>query len=109
MATGFNAWGRIFLVNGQWRAVGGVKDGPAKILHAGDRLACLSSADDWLCLNETEDAAHKSRRWLKQPPTDKQLLYLPAARKQSAQTRYEASCILAHTFNKWKIDRALAS
>lgn len=109
MATGFTAWGGIFLVNGQWRAVGGVKDGPAKILHVGDRVACLSSADDWLSLNETEDAAHKSRRWLMQPPTDKQMIYLPDSRKQSVRTRYEASCILAHTFNKWKIDKALTS
>jgi hypothetical protein len=107
MATGFDAWSGIFLVNGEWRAVGGLKDGLAKILHIGDRVACLSSADDWLCLNETEAAAHKSRRWLKQPPTDKQLIYLPDSRKQTVHTRYEASCVLAHAFNKWKIDKVL--
>jgi hypothetical protein len=108
MATGFNAWGGIFMQDDRWLALGGAKGGAARVLYAGDKTACLASADDWLCINETEDAAHKSRRWLHQPPTEKQLTYLPSNYKGFQLTRYDASCILAHTFNKGKIQYALA-
>jgi len=107
MATGFEAWGGIISRDGRWYAVGGSKDGAAHVLQVGDRLACLASADDWLRENETEDAAHKSRRWLRQPATDKQLRYMPVEHRGADLTRYEASCILAHTFNRWKIAQAL--
>ncbi|OGS32964.1 MAG: helicase [Elusimicrobia bacterium RIFOXYA2_FULL_53_38] len=108
MATGFNAWGGIFLDKDRWLAVGGAKGVPAHVLYVGNKTTCLASADDWLCVNETEDAAHKSRRWLHQAPTDKQLIYLPDNYKNLALTRYDASCILAHTFNKARIQSALA-
>lgn len=107
MATGFEAWGGIISRDGRWYAVGGAKNAPAKVLQVGERLACLASADDWLRMNETEDAAHKSRRWLRQPVTDKQLRYLPPERRGDELTRYEASCVLAHTFNRWKIAQAI--
>lgn len=107
MATGFEAWGGIVSRDERWYAIGGSKDGAAHVLQVGDRLACLSSADDWLRENETEDAAHKSRRWLRQPVTEKQLRYLPPEHRGADLTRYEASCILAHTFNRWKIAQAL--
>lgn len=109
MATGFEAWGGIVSRGGRWYAVGGAKNAPAKVLQVGERLACLASADDWLRENETEDAAHKSRRWLRQPVTDKQLRYLPPERRGGELTRYEASCVLAHAFNRWRIDRAIRS
>lgn len=108
MATGFNAWGGIFQQDDRWLALGGAKGGSARVLYVGDKTACLASADDWLCINETEDAAHKSRRWLRQPPTEKQLAYLPSNYKGFELTRYDASCILAHTFNRGKIQYALA-
>ncbi|MBI5243392.1 MAG: helicase, partial [Elusimicrobia bacterium] len=109
MATGFEAWGGIFQRGGRWYAVGGAGSAPAKVLYVGDRLACLASADDWLSVNETEDAAHKSRRWLGQPPTEKQLKYLPAAFRSLVSTRYQASCVLAHSFNRRRIELALAA
>ncbi|MBI4396841.1 MAG: DEAD/DEAH box helicase, partial [Elusimicrobia bacterium] len=67
VAAGFNAWGGVFKVNGHWCAVGGFQGEAVKLMAVGDRAACLASADDWLNLNETEEAAHKSRRWLSQP------------------------------------------
>ena len=106
MATGFEAWGGIFMQGNRWYAVGGSKANAPRVLYVGDRTACLASADDWLCLNESEDAAHKSRRWLHQPPTDKQLHYLPSGARPL--TRYEASCMLAHSFNRGRIQNALA-
>lgn len=107
MATGFEAWGGIFHRGELWYAVGGSKQAPAKVLYVGDKLACLASADDWLNINESEDAAHKSRRWLHAPVTEKQLRYLPDTRSASSMTRYQASCLLAHAFNHRKIETAL--
>lgn len=107
MASGFNAWGGIIERDGLWYAVGGANGVPAHVLQVGERLACLASADDWLRMNETEDAAHKSRRWLRQPPTEKQLRYLPREHRDADLTRYAASCALAHSFNRGQIERAL--
>jgi len=107
IATGFDAWGGIFKKGDGWCAVGGLRKGPAKMLCVGERTACLASADDWLCLNETEDAAHKSRRWLRQSPTEKQIIYLPESCKSLPRTRYEAACLLTHKFNRQSIEQVL--
>jgi hypothetical protein len=72
MATGFNAWGGIFF-NGRWHAVGGGKDLRPRLLAVGERTVCMAKADDWLNDHESADSAHKTRRWLNEPPTAKQL------------------------------------
>ena len=108
VANGFSAWGAVYSMNGLHCAIGGLKDRTTKLLSVGDRISCLASADDWLNLNETEEAAHKSRRWLRLPPTDKQLQYLPEAYECRPQTRYSAACILSLVFNASRIKRVLA-
>jgi hypothetical protein len=66
----------------------------------------MAQADDWLNERESLDSAHKSRRWLSEPPTPKQLQYLPAAlRGDFGLTRYQASALLAFQFNKGAIQR----
>jgi DNA repair protein RadD len=107
-ATGFEAWGAVFERGEGFAAVGGLRDGTTKLLAVGDKLACLSSADDWLNMHETEEAAHKSRHWLTLPPTDKQLRYLSPRDGEAASTRYEAACLLTLAFNRARIERALA-
>ena len=43
----------------------------------------------------------KSRRWLREPPTDKQLSFLPPEYRQDfGLTRYQASALLAFRFNR---------
>jgi len=106
LATGFGAWGGIFFLNGRWHAVGGGKDLPPRLLAVGDRTVCMAKADDWLNENESLDTAHKTRRWLNEPPTEKQLRYLPPAlRADFGLTRYQASALLAFQFNKSSIQR----
>lgn len=101
MATGFEAWGGVFCLDGHWHAVGGGKNIPPRLLADGTRMVSLASADDWLNDHETADAAHKTRRWLNEPPTEKQLAYLPPPmRADYGLTRYQASCLLAFQFNK---------
>lgn len=104
MATGFTAWGGVFWYQGQWYAVGGRKGAQARLLGIGERSVCLAQADDWLNEHETDESAFKTRGWLSQPATDKQLQYLSAAaRSDYGLTRYKASALMTFSFNKRKI------
>ena len=106
MASGFNAWGGLFFLNGRWYAVGGAKDLQPRLLAVGERMVCMAKSDDWLNENESVDSAHKTRRWLNQSPTEKQLQYLPPEmRADFGMTRYQASALLSFQFNKSKIQR----
>ncbi|NHC08475.1 DEAD/DEAH box helicase [Azonexus fungiphilus] len=106
MATGFNAWGGIFFLNGRWHAVGGGQGMPTHLLAVGERTVCMAKADDWLNDHESADSAHKTRRWLNEPPTPKQFQYLPQAlRADFGMTRYQASALLSFQFNKTSIQR----
>ena len=50
---------------------------------------------------ESDESAHKTRRWLNQQPTQKQLQYLPAEYRQDfGLTRYQASALLSFRFNR---------
>ena len=110
MATGFSAWGGIFFLNGRWHAVGGGKDLRAHLLGVGERTVCMARADDWLNDHESADSAYKTRRWLNEPPTDKQLRYLPEAmRADFGLTRYQASALLSFQFNKPQIQRLVVA
>ncbi len=106
IANGFNAWGGIFFLEGRWHALGGAKQQPPRLLSIGERTVCLAAADDWLNENETDESAHKSRGWLNQPATDRQLQYLPEPhRRDYGLSRYQASALLTFTFNKATIRR----
>lgn len=104
MATGFTAWGGIFWYGGQWYAVGGRKGAETRLLGIGERSVCLAQADDWLNEHETDESAFKTRGWLGQPATEKQLQYLSAAaRSDFGLTRYKASALMTFGFNKREI------
>ena len=106
MATGFNAWGGIFFLNGRWHAIGGGKGINTCLLAVGERTVCMAKADDWLNDHESEDSAHKTRRWLNESPTPKQLQYLPPElRADFGLTRYQASALLSFRFNRNAIVR----
>lgn len=101
MARGFTAWGGIFWMEGLWYAVGGGKGDTPQLLSVGERAICLAQADDWLNDHETDESAFKTRGWLNQPATEKQLQYLsPAARSDFGLTRYKASALMTFGFNK---------
>lgn len=101
MAIGFSAWAGVFFLNGRWYALGANKKTEPRLLSIGERTVCLATADDWLNEHETDESAHKTRRWLSQPPTDRQLAYLPADyRHDFGLTRYQASALLSFQFNR---------
>ncbi|SIT11685.1 Superfamily II DNA or RNA helicase [Roseivivax lentus] len=104
MANGFNAWGGIFFLEGRWHAVGGGKGHASRLLGMGERTVCLAQADDWLNTHETDESAFKSKSWLKQAATEKQLQYLPTEfRSDYGLTRYRASALMTFKFNKREI------
>ena len=104
MATGFAAWGGIFWLDGVWYAIGGAKGERPHLLGVGERTVCLAQADDWLNTHETDESAFKTRSWLRQPPTEKQLQYLPPeCRHDFGLTRYRASALMTFGFNKQAI------
>jgi DNA repair protein RadD len=104
MANGFNAWGGIFFLGGRWHAVGGAKGRAPRLLGVGERTVCLAQADDWLNEYETDESAFKSKGWLKQAATEKQLQYLPPEFRQDfGLTRYRASALMTFGFNKREI------
>lgn len=107
VACGFNAWAGVFFLDGRRYAVGGRKQQRPRLVAIGERTVCLAAADDWLNENETDESAHKSRGWLKLPPTEKQLALLPAAWRQDyGLTRYHASALITFSINRAAI-RAL--
>lgn len=110
LANGFHGWAGIFFLEGAWHAVGGAKGEQARLLAIGERLVTLAAADDWLNTYETDETAHKSRRWLREPPTDRQLAHLPpAVRADLGMTRYQASALLTFKFNRQDIRRLVMS
>ncbi len=101
MANGFSAWAGAFFLNGRWYAVGAAKGVEPRLLAIGERMVCLAAADDWLNEHESDESAHKTRRWLSQPQTDRQLAFLPADyRHDFGLTRYQASALLSFQFNR---------
>jgi len=101
IASGFNAWGGVFLLNGRWYGIGGLQKQRPHLLAVGERTICLAAANDWLNEHESDETAHKTRRWLNQPPTDRQLAFLPTEYRQDfGLTRYQASALLAFRFNR---------
>lgn len=110
MASGMSAWAGVFCQDGQHYAIGGSSRKQAVLLGAGDRMVCLAAADDWLNTNESDETAHKSRSWLHQPPTQKQLRWLPGScRMDYSLTRYQASAMLSLKFNLSAIRACLAN
>lgn len=104
MATGFTAWAGIFWLDGVWHAVGGGKDKRTHLLGVGERSVCLAQADDWLNTHESDESAFKTKGWLRQSPTEKQLQLLPPEyRHDFGLTRYHASALITFGFKKGAI------
>jgi rRNA maturation endonuclease Nob1 len=108
IANGFDAYGMVIWYQGEYHAVCGARGIGVKHLMRGEKLLCLSSADDFIRLNEQENSAHKSRRWLHLPPTAKQLQILQIERGLDINlNRYRASCLLSWKFNEDKVQAKL--
>jgi hypothetical protein len=115
IASGFSAWGGVFSPDhGEtWVALGKLKD--EKTVHClamTGRMQAMSAADDFLRNYETDGSAKKSKRWLDDPATDKQIEVLgkfgyDVAHRPPWFTKYVAACHANFNFNKRLIERAL--
>ena len=102
MANGFNAWGGIFFLDGRWHAVGGAKgEAPASARHR--RAHGLPRRRRRLAerARDRRERLQDRRPGCSQPPTDRQLAYLPPEIRQDfGLTRYQASALITFRFNK---------
>jgi hypothetical protein len=103
MASGFVAWAAVFWLDGLWHAIGGYER-QVNRLGSGDRIVMMAVADDFLNEHESSESAYKTRRWLNEPASEKQLNLLgQEARLDFSMTKYRASCLLNFRFNKGRI------
>lgn len=110
IASGFDAWAGVFTADDDlWIAVGKARGSRLKTLSVGTETQAIAAADDYLRANETSDAAKKSRRWLRERATEKQIELLASQDvRQSYVTKYEAACLLNWAWNRPAIQRAIA-
>jgi superfamily II DNA or RNA helicase len=111
MASGFEAWCAVASQDGEsWTAVGKLKEEKqGRRLMLGERVPCLAAADDFLRMNESDDAAKKNRRWLNDSVTDKQWTHLQrlgfGQDMMLTFTKYSAACTLNFFWNRHIIEQ----
>jgi superfamily II DNA or RNA helicase len=107
MATGFNAFAGVFLLEDNWYTIGS-DNLDIEVLFIGKKQICLAKADDFLNKFETYENAHKSNKWLHQPASVKQINCLPSNyRNDFSLTKYKAAVLLKFFFNKKAIQELL--
>lgn len=112
IANAMTAWAVVVSHDGKQYAVGGTEDGAqAKLIAVTtDRLQAVASADDFLRENGDKDAARKSKRWIHETPSPKQLQVLGLDPMSSLGiNRYKASCMLTWKFRERAIKSKVLS
>lgn len=102
IASAMDTWGLIVTYQGRWHAIGGGKAiGIRHLADTHDRLLAMATADDFLREHGDTDAANKNRRWMSEPPTDKQCEILGVSPMQAlGMTKYKAACLMTWKFNE---------
>lgn len=109
VASGFEAWAMIASANSKdWVSLGKKKGGFLRRLSVGGKAQALAAGDDFMRMNEDTDAAKKSKRWLMDEPSFRQLELLREAgydaRQDYSLKKYEANCLLNFLWNKRYIE-----
>ena len=109
VASAIDAWVAVVSYFNRWHAVGGGKAcGLHHLANADDRFIALSQADDFLRIHGDADASNKSKRWLSQPASSRQLELLQIDQMAGfGMTKYAASCHLEWKFNERHIRKML--
>lgn len=102
IAAAMQAWAICIAYQGRWHAIcGSEKTGIKHLADTNDRLIALAAADDFLREHGDREAAGKARRWLSEPPSQKQLELLKIPAMQSfGLTKYRATCLLQWKFSE---------
>ncbi len=109
VASGFSAWAVTASANGNdWVTLGKKRSEGIRRLSVGAKLQSLAAGDDFMRMNEDTEAATKSKRWLRDQPSFKQLELLRQvgydAKKDFNLRKYEASCLLNFLWAKNDIE-----
>ncbi len=109
MASALDAWAIIINYRARWHAIGGAKEsGIHHLADNGDRLLSMAAADDFLREHGDAEMAHKAKRWMTQPPSDKQLQMLQVAPMAAiGMTKYQATCLIQWRFSESAIRKVL--
>lgn len=101
IANAMSAWAVVVQHAGKQYAVGGQdKNKNAHLIAVSDdRLQAIASADDYLREHGDRDAARKSKRWLTEAASDKQLAAMGYDPMTFGINKYRATCELTW---KWK-------
>ena len=113
VASGFEA--KAFVVskdNKTWHALGKVNgEGLRKLSVSDVRGLALAAADDFMREYETDDSARKSKRWLNDPASVKQIEQLHNFGYDStydlAFTKYSAACHMNFQWTRQGIERLI--
>jgi DNA repair protein RadD len=97
MAASFEAWAACIFYQGAWHTVAQAQEVGIKLVaRTPDRLIALAAGDDWMREHSDNDVANKTKRWLNQPPSDKQLAALGMKPSDAfGLTKYRAACLLS--------------
>jgi superfamily II DNA or RNA helicase len=109
MASALDAWAIIVFYQGRWHAIGGGKDtGIHHLADNGDRLLSMAAADDFLREHGDAEMANKAKRWMSEPPSQKQLAMLGLDPMQAmGTTKYMATCLIQWKFSEKAIRAVL--
>jgi hypothetical protein len=110
MASGFDAWAGVFSDGTLWHALGRPKLKSTRVLAIGTRVQALAAADDFLRSTESSQAAAKSRGWINEPASTKQMAKLAEAgigvsALDFGFSKYDANCRLNFHWNRGAIGR----
>lgn len=111
VASGFNFSAVVFKWGGAWHACALEKNPDTNTttvvkLAAGTEGVAVSAADDWMREHAEVSACGKNKRWLNEPPSDKQREQLGLSAFDFSVNRYAATCALTMKFHGSKIKRA---
>lgn len=110
LASGFDAWGGVFQHGDLWQAIGRPRGRLVRLLAIGTRVQALAAADDFLRSTESSQAAAKSRGWINEPASTKQMAKLAEAGVAVSPfdfgvSKYDANCQLNFYWNRAAIAR----
>lgn len=113
MASGFEAWCAAISPDATtWTALGKLKEEKTvRKLMIGEKTQCLSAADDFLRMNESDNAAKKNKKWLNELASQKQMELLQrlgyGPELAFSFTKYSAACTMNFFFNRRMIEEAV--
>jgi DNA repair protein RadD len=109
IASALDAWAVIVNYHGRWHAIGGAKEsGIHHLADNGDRLLSMAAADDFLREHGDAEMANKTKRWMTEPPSAKQLQMLGLEPMGAlGMTKYLATCLIQWRFCEKAIRKVL--